>query len=286
MLRPSSWFFASGAVLLFSQQADASDSCDPPSALVAQADRAVVEGRFTDMPDLLQRFDDALACAEQVDVRTLAAFFRAEGAWFALTGLETESDLAFRSAARLAPNEWTAAFGIGLQDRFNMSSSGRAGAPGSIRLAPLPDDPTLQLYIDGRTASAHATVDPGLHALQLVRPPDSVVRPGEARFGRVVAVFPGENVVVNPGMLPPEKAPQGPLSANTDRPAWALGAGGCAVVVAGLTASMARRQGGLAIDSTSMAEVNTLERRQRALAWTSYSFMGLGAVGASLYFAL
>jgi len=290
MPRPTPGRFASTALLLSSllssQHALAADGCERPSALVAQADQAVIEGRFDDMPNLVQRFDDALSCAEPVDSLTLAAFFRAEGAWFALTGMETESTLAFQSAARLAPGEWTAAFGTSLQTRFDMSSRREAGATGSIRLAPPPHDPTLQFHLDGLIATAPSTVAPGLHAVQLVRPPDSDVRPNEARFGRVVAVFPGEDVVVNPGVLTHEEAPPPSLAARPDRPAWALGAGGGALVVAGVTAAMARRQGGIAANATSIAEVDALERRQRALAWTSYSFMGLGAVGASLYFTL
>ena len=274
------------AALVWSNAAKAADSCERPSALVAQADQAVVEGRFADMPALVERFDTALSCAEPVDATTLAAFFRAQGAWFSLTGQTVESALAFQSAAQLAPDAWTEAFGATLRTRFDAAAAKEAGAAGSIRLSPPPHDPTLELHIDGLGSGAPATVTPGLHAVQLVRPASADYKPGEARFGRVVAVFPGEDVVVNPGVLSHEEAPAPLVAARPDRPAWALGAGGGALVVAGVTAAMARRQGSVAADATSIAEVNSLEQRQKALAWTSYSFMGLGAVGAGLYFTL
>ena len=61
----------------------------------------MVEGRFDDMSPLVVRFEEGLACAPPVEPTVLAAFLRAEGAWFHLTGLPDEARLAFRSAAAL-----------------------------------------------------------------------------------------------------------------------------------------------------------------------------------------
>ncbi|HCH66226.1 MAG TPA: hypothetical protein DFR83_25710, partial [Deltaproteobacteria bacterium] len=260
------------------------DPCELPTDLAIQAEQAVIEARFDDMNALLPRFEASLSCAPAVDPLTLAAFFRAEGAWFHLTQLPDEAHLAFQSAARLAPSAWTPAFGEELRAVFQRAAAQPVTGEGSIRLEPPPADPHLMVYINGAPSTAPTQLSAGLHALQLIRSTDAPVQGETARFGTIVAVFPDEDIRVNPGVLPIE-TPRLEVIQRTRGPIWLLASAGGAWLVSGVTAAVALNQPNVAQEAQTLAEVNRSEQRQRRMAVTSYSLFGAGAVATGLYFA-
>jgi|GEM_PF-3076935 len=274
---------ALAAPVLLTSTATASDTCELPTDLAIQAEQAVVEGRFDDMEALVPRFEASLSCAPPVDPETLAAFLRAEAAWFHLTQFPDEARIAFRSAALLAPDAWTDAFGAELKTAYDAAARTESPGRGSIQLEPPPADPTLVVYIDGRETTFPLELNAGIHALQLVRGPESLGTVGTARYGSLVAVFPNEDVRVNPGVLPIEEAPA--LVGGPRRPVWLLAAAGGAVAVSAVTAAIAMNQPDIARQATSLAGVNKAEQRQRAMAFTSYGFLGAGAVAGGVYLA-
>ena len=267
-----------------SSSAWAVDPCELPTDLAIQAEQAVIEGRFDDMGALIPRFEASLSCAPPVDPRTLAAFLRAEGAWFHLSQLPDEARLAFQSAARLAPTEWTPAFGSELRSVFEAAAEAPNAGQGSIQLEPEPADPHLVIYIDGTPTTVPAQLASGLYALQLVRSKDAPVPSGTARFGTLVAVFPGEDLRVNPGVLPVEPPPS-ETAIRAQGPSWLLASAGGTLLVSGVTAALALHQPNVAAQASSLAEVNRAQRRQQTLAITSYSLLGAGVVAAGVYFA-
>jgi hypothetical protein len=260
------------------------DSCELPTDLTIQAEQAVIEGRFDDMDALIPRFEASLSCAPPVDPRTLAAFLRAEGAWFHLTQLPDEAQLAFQSAARLAPAEWTPAFGSELRTVFDAAAAQPDSGQGSIQLEPPPADPHLVVYINGAPTTVPIQLASGLHALQLIRSEDAPIPDGTARFGTLVAVFPGEDLRVNPGVLPLE-TPRAALATRSRGPIWLLASAGGALLVSGVTAAVALNQPNIAEQARSLGEVDQAQQRQRTMAITSYSLMGASAVATGVYFA-
>lgn len=264
--------------------AQAEAPCELPTDLALQAEHAVVEGRFDDMEALVPRFEASLGCAPPIDPLTLAAFLRAEGAWFHLAGMEAEADMAFQSAARLAPREWTPAFGQQLRARFDSAADREAMVTGTLDLDPKPADPHLVVHIDGRPAQTPVALEAGIHAFQLVRSEASSGAVGEARFGRLVAVFPSEDILVNPGVLPVETALVSTPSPR-DRPVWLLATAGGATLLSGLAAAVALNQPAVASEAQSIQAVNAAERRQRTMAFTSYGLLGAAAVAGAVYIA-
>lgn len=275
------------ALLLLTLTAQAQDpaSCEPAAAVVAHAEGLVVDGRFDDFPAVMARFDEALSCGPPVDPLTLAAFLRATGAWLELSSLPDEAELAFRSAARLDPSGWTPAFGSTLKARFDAAAGTPPPAEGAMRLAPPPSDPALAFHLDGVPSPSDRPLSAGLHAVQLVRTEDAPARVGEARFGRLVTVQPGEDVVVDPGILGPEEVPTSFLF-RPERPHWLLGAAGTSIVAGVVAGTVGRLQGAnLETSTKSIADVNTAESKQQTLAVTGYTLLGLGTVGTAVYFA-
>ena len=270
------WFLASTA--------SAADPCELPTDLALQAEQAVIEGRFGDMPGLVDRFEGSLSCAPSVDPGTLAAFLRAEGAWFHLTQLPDEAAFAFRSAAKLAPAVWTEAFGASAHAAFVAAAQPEPPGSGTLQLEPAPADPHLLVHIDGEETTLPLHLDAGIHAIQLIRGPESNGPVGHSRFGKLVAVFPGEDIRVNPGVLPVEET-SALLAPKSRGPVWLLASAGGALLISGITATAALQQPRIAEEASSIAEVNQAEKRQRALAFTSYGLMGAGLVATGVYFA-
>jgi len=264
--------------------ATAAEPCELPTDLALQAEQAVIEGRFTDMEPLVDRFEKSLSCSPPVDPQTLAAFLRAEGAWFHLTGLTKEAQFVFRSAHALAPDSWTVAFGAQMRDVFDSASQTARGGQGVIQLEPAPADTTLVTHIDGTPAKEPLQLDAGVHAIQLVRGPDSNGQVGAARFGRLVAVFPDEDIRINPGILPVEEATL-LTTARKERPTWLLASAGGAAILSGVTAAIALSQPAVARNATTLSGVNQAESRQRSMAFTSYGALGVSAVATGVYLA-
>lgn len=257
--------------------------CEPPELVVAQAEQAVLEGRHDDMKALIARFDASLSCSGPIPGPTLAAFFRAEGAYFHSLQYTDESNIAFASAQRLDPNVWTEAFGSTLKEQFTAAASPANTGVGTVRLDPLPHDPTLVLMVDGQQPSADAGIPVGLHAIQLIRGPDAF-SPNLSRFGRVITVYADQETVVNPGVLTHESPAEASIQ-RPRRPVWLLGTAGGAALVAGLTAGLASHQGKVVTEATSLAEVNQRETAQQRYAYTSYTTMGIALIAGGVYFA-
>ena len=278
-------FATAGLIALASSSTAAgAEPCELPTDLALQAEQAVIEARFDDMNSLLPRFEASLSCAPPVDPLTLAAFLRAEGAWFHLTNLPDEAHLAFQSAARLAPSAWTPAFGEELRAVFDTAARQPLAGQGTIQLEPPPADPHLAIYIDGARTDTPIQLSAGLHALQLVRTETAPVPSGTARFGRLVAVFPNEDIRVNPGVLPIETPPPA-LGVKSRGPIWLLASAGGALLISGATAAVALNQPNIAEEASSLAAVNAAEQRQRRMAFTSYSLLGVTAVATGVYLA-
>jgi hypothetical protein len=265
--------------------AHAADPCELPTDLTLQAEKVLVEGRFDDMPNLVERFEASLSCSPPVDRLTLAAFLRAEGVWFHLTGLSDEAAFAFQSAARLAPAEWTTAYGEEIRQVYQRAADTPAAGMATLQLEPLPADPHLVVHLNGEPITLPIQVESGIVALQLIRSEDAPVPDGTSRFGTLVAVFPNEDVRVNPGVLPIEQPTTTATTAlGRKRPVWLLAAAGGALLASGATAAVALNQPDNALDAQSLAAVNQAERRQKVMAVSSYGLMGAGVVATGLYF--
>jgi len=264
---------------------------------VGQLEAQVIAGDFAEIAPMVDRIEQALGCGPAADPAMLGRLFRAEGAWLHLTGATDEAAMAFMSSRRVDPGGWTDAYGPQLRAVFEEAAHhAQAGGPAQLRLDPAPPE-GFQSLLDGRPADLPAPATPGLYLLQLL-PPGA----DGAQFARLVMLYPGEQVALDPGtlvipdvVLGDERSGEEPglvdtpgaQAAGQRRRSWVwLGIGGGAAVAAGATALVARAQVRTAQRAESVAVVDAAERTQMGWGVTSYALLGVSAVSVGLHFTL
>lgn len=275
---------------------DAHATCADAADLVAATERAVVAGRLSAVPELVEQTEKALGCADAgVGRPLLGRWYRAQAAWFALSNAPEEARLAWRSAELAAPGVWTEALGPRLlEDREAALATPGASGSGTIGLVPPPTGHRTTL--DGLEAPFPLSAPPGLHLVQILDPTT-----GGAVFARqVFLIDAGERFEIDTGPLPAPIAPGrpdaavppphggvvAPPPAATSRSHWPLWTGVGAAVLSGTAAALARSQRTQLDGARSLDELDTAWDRQRALGWGAYGLAGLAVVGIGVDIAL
>jgi hypothetical protein len=273
--------------------------CGDAGALVAATERAVVAGRLSAVPELVEQTEQAFACADATAERALLGrWYQAQAAWFSLSDAPEEAALAWRSAELAAPGTWTEALGPKLRGERDaaLADTGPRGS-GTINLVPPPTGHRTTL--DGLEAPFPLSAPPGLHLVQVLEPAG-----GGAVFARqVFLIDAGELFEIDTGPLaapsapsrdiaPPPPggaaiaAPLPPGEPTTRRSRWPLWAGIGAGALAGTAAILARSQRSTLETSTDVGELDAAWGRQQVYGWSAYGLAGLAVVGIGVDIAL
>jgi hypothetical protein len=260
-------------------------TCPDPAAGVATAERAVVEARFDDAEAALAQAEAGFVCGDPADPDVLARMWMAEGAWLVLQDRNDEAKESFAAAKRVSPDLWNADYGDRIRAVYDESRD--SGEMGQLSLRPAPD--AYAAYLDGDEAVFPRSAEAGLHLIQ-VGP-----RTKAAQFGKVVALMPGDTLVVTTDLVEVAPAPT-PVAVTqpvpTDEPTTTtrspalLIVSGAALALAAGSAGLALAQNGAMKNATTTEELDAAFARQKAFGATSYGLLGVGAVGGTLHFVL
>lgn len=149
----------------------------------------------------------AFACGEPATADEAAEYFLLEGAMASYGGDDAGLRDAFRAAGRISPALWLASLGPGMQEQF-VEARALPSDTGTLQFEP-PLDGYLVL-VDGKPAADGATLDDGLHLVQL--------QAGGQVVYATVALVPVQGIHVIEHELPPwrpevthvETGPTGP----------------------------------------------------------------------------
>lgn len=252
-------------VPLLALSSGARAACDAPVELVAQVEQAVLDARFEDARLATDRAELAFGCTGTAEGALLARLWVAEGAMAHVEGDEAARDQAFASAWRVAPGQWTEAFGEGLKPLWQ-AAAGQPRSRGTLQIEGL--QPGQAARVDGRAVETPAQLDSGLYLVQ--------ADGGPPLFTRIV-LLPGEQTLVV------HIEPQGQVTAaaaaertHRGRGWWFAGAG-VAAALSGTSAWLATRQDGAMETATSIDELDGGFGRQKAFGYATWGLAGLGA---------
>jgi len=173
-------FLVAALGLLACTPAMAQGVCPGREDALAALEEAVVT---VDLGAVQQRIDEVIAafdCGKSATPEQLARLWNAEGAYLQLDGDPTAAEESFQAAKRVAPDQWTEAFGPRMREIWD--DAPEATERGSISL-----DPRLSWWavlVDGQPAKIPAEVPTGLHVVQGGPSTDDI------RFGKLVYVRP------------------------------------------------------------------------------------------------
>lgn len=257
------------ALIATSLAAHAAD-CADPAALVDQVEQAVLDARFDDARQAMAQVEAAFGCTGTADSQLLARTWLAEGAMAHVEGDPAGRDQAFASAARVAPETWTVAFGDELRGAWEAAAVAPAGR-GQLEVEGLSSD--ARALLDGKPVQVPAELPAGLYLLQADPGGDPPV------FTRIVLVPEDQTLVVR---VEEPTAPQAGLPVDADRRQrkkwpWLVAAGGTAAL-AGTSALLATQQHGAMEEATDPSTLDGAYGRQKGLAWASYGLAGSSAV--------
>jgi hypothetical protein len=173
--------------------------CGDPGELVAELERAALEGRYADAEAASAALVGAFGCGPRADPTLIARMWLCESVILAARGEAEACDSALAAAARVSPTTWNGLFGPALHERWVAASQAPSGPPGRI-LVDLPDG--YVGVVDGAETPFPAVLPPGLHLIQ------AGVEPAAATAARVVDLPPGTDLVLDLG-LPPASTPAG-----------------------------------------------------------------------------
>jgi hypothetical protein len=267
--------------------------CPDPGPLSRELDAAVLAQDWLRAQRGIDALTEALGCGDPADPAQLGALFRAHGAALLAGGAADEARLAFAAAVQVDPAGRTLGLSAPAEAAFTDAgrSVGQLGA-GTITLDPAPQ-PAFSVLLDGRPVRLPATAPAGAHLVQVMAPYDAPRAGSKARSARLVLLFDGEQLVVDPGPVsiepapgtwdpPPTAAPAGRPRPELTRPmlisagSLALGAGAFwagAAVQPGRAEDAARLQDSKA----ALAGIDRAEALHRGLGITSYALLGLSA---------
>ncbi len=258
--------------------------CGDATPLVATAETAVVETRFSDAERALDDAAAALGCSPLGDRTVLARYWLAEGVMLHLRGDDTSATDSIVAVSGVELGYWQPKFGPQQADWYHgVVASAQADLAGTLRI-----EPPLTSYVamlDGIESPLHPDVPSGLHLLQVGPSTDEVL------FGRFVFVEPGQEIVVATGLIEPDATPEplptapAPNSPTPTMPVFLIGSAAVGVLAAG-TAVGALAQNGSIDDPADIDALNSSIKRQKGFAGTSYALTGVAALGIGLHFAL
>jgi hypothetical protein len=273
-------------ILLLFVQVGRAGCLDLPIEL-GTAERAIVDTRLDDANRSLQRIEVELGAApgsrnagcSRLDPATVARFWIAEGAAASLGGSAEGAFRAFHAAARVAPGQWTVAFGSTLRAEWEAA----AALPDAIgRIALDPGPVGRAAWLDGNQAVFPIDVADGLHLVQ-------VGTDDEAVWGAIVLVPAAETFVVRLPDLPPlpvawdpiepSVMPTAPADHARVRKTVFLAGGAACLVAGGATAWLAERKDDDLADADDLHELDAAHHSQQTLGALSYSLLGVGAAG-------
>jgi hypothetical protein len=281
------------------------DPCEDPAARVEAAEKAVVAGRLADAEVDLGAAEDAFGCSSPPTATLLARMWLAEGAMLSLSGDEQGATDSFSAAHRVDPTFWSLSYGVVLRKAWEETAKQDPGRS-RVRLDPVPVH--LVGWLDGKVVAFPAEAAAGLHLVQVG--PEG----GPARYGRVVFLPAGDELVVLHGLReppepvvaiapgpaapppgiapavaspPPLPLPQEPVIRQDRRPVPILAvAGAASLVLGGAAMAGAFSQHGAIEDATDQTSLYKAYHRQVAFGATSYALLGIGAGAIVLHFAL
>ncbi len=243
-------------------------ACDDPAEKVSLVEQAVLDARFDDARDHLAQAEAAFGCTGTADNTLLARLWLAEGAMAHIEGDERSRDQAFASAARVAPDTWTTAFGDDLRTAWEAAAAAPRGQ-GQLQLEGL-DDGAVAM-VDGQPMQVPAELDSGLYLVQ------ADAKGGPPVFARIVLVPDDQTLVVR--VEDPHNLDQTATLEPRKRKKWPwFAAAGGAAVLGGTAALLATTQENAIQDSSSVDDLNGAFGRQKAFAYTSYGLAGATAV--------
>ncbi|MEL6347575.1 MAG: hypothetical protein AAFV53_30995 [Myxococcota bacterium] len=259
--------------VLLLRVASAAPKCDDPSAHLDEARVALLEGRKADANAAMDKVVAALSCSPPPTDALLAQLWVIEG--FRLDVVDQDEfgvRAAFRSAARLDGSVWFDALGPNYRAIYDEARTDlQGGPPSTLHLLQL--DEQLLPRLNSQDVPFPATVDPGLHLLQVTDRRQTV-------HARMLMVPPGADYDIDLS----EVSPAPTTWSTMNRPL--LAAGGASVVVGGIAALLSRGFEDDIQDAETVEELNDAYQRQQTLVYSGIGLMGIGAagIGASFYF--
>lgn len=250
----------------------ASAGCPPLGPLLDEVEARFGARAFPDALESHRTATAALECGQRPTRDELVRYWLADGALHYVQDQRNEAIASLAAASRLNPGLWVMAYGDDLRRVYERASVGVSGT-GRVDLAP-PPPAGLRASVDGTPQQIPATVDAGLHLLQLLDGSTAV-------YAGVIAI-PEDELVTVRWTTEPEPAPKQPGSGP---PPWLIGAGGAAVLSAA-AATGALSQNGAMRRAESVDAVEAAYGRQVGFAVTSYGLAGLAATGLVLHVAL
>lgn len=240
-------------------------ACDAPQELVAQVEQAVLDARFEDARVATDRAEVAFGCTGSAEGALLARLWVAEGAMAHVEGDAASRDQAFASAQRIAPGQWTDAFGGELEALW-AAAADLPRRRGTLQVEGLAEGQAAR--VDGRVLATPAELESGLYLVQ--------AEGGPPLFTRIV-LLPGDQTLVvhvdPPEALAPTVTPE---RRHRGRGWWFAGAG-VAAALSGTSAWLATRQDGAMEQAPTLEELDADYGRQKGFGYATWGLAGLGA---------
>lgn len=248
-------------------------ACEDPAALVSQVEQAVLEARFEEARATTDRAETAFGCTGSAEGTLLARLWLAEGAMAHVEGDAGSRDQAFASALRIAPGQWTEAFGDELKALWQ-AAAGLPRATGTLQVEGLAEGQAA--FVDGQPVTVPAELESGLYLVQADGGPPLFTRivllPGDQTL--VVRVEPAAGSDAGEAATLAGNAPES--KRHRGRWLWFAGAGAGAAL-AGTSALLATRQDGGMEQAASVDELDGAWARQRGYGYATYALAGLSA---------
>ncbi|MCK6504806.1 hypothetical protein L6R53_15620 [Myxococcota bacterium] len=240
-------------------------ACDEPAELVAQVEQAVLDARFEDARAATDRAERAFGCTGSAEGALLARLWVAEGAMAHVEGDPAARDQAFASAQRVAPGQWTEAFGAALESLW-AAAAAQPRSRGTLQVEGLA--PGQGARVDGRPVQTPAELESGLYLVQ--------ADGGPPLFTRIVLLPDEQTLVVR--VEPQAPATAAPTAGRDHRGrGWWFAGAGVAAALSGTSAWLATRQDGAMEGATSIDELDGDFGRQKGFGYATWGLAGLGA---------
>lgn len=260
--------FLALTTLVLATTGTARADCPDPGAAVERVEQAVLDARFEDARAAMALVEAAFGCTGTADSTLLARIWLAEGAMAHIEGDLTSRNRAFASAARVAPEVWTRAFGEELHAAWQAAAQEETGI-GLLTLEGLAEDAVA--LVDGQPVSVPAQLASGLYLVQ------ADADGGPPVFARIVLVPDDQNLV-----LQVDDPSLHTAATTVDQPRrkkwpWLAAAGGAALL-SGTSAVLAVTQDGALDQAGTTGDLDAAHARQQAFAYGSYGLAGASAV--------
>ena len=245
-----------------------SPECPVPSAVLEEAEQALVDLKIDELPAIQQRLETAWSCSEVARSEDLSRAWLVDAAYLQIRGQKEQATQAWRAAASLSPETWNPRLGGALRGEYEAALQEPAKPEGHLSLyADLPQ--TLHLYLDGSPQTLPLPIAPGPHLVQVVD------RRGNPQAAHFVLLAPAESLQID---LDQFSSP-----APRKRARWRLAASGTAAGLAIGSAFLAHAQDQAMQNASDLDTLDQAFTQQKRFAVTSYGLGGLAVTGMTTW---